>query len=99
MIAQDIGMIQDRGEVEAGQIAMAYQNFIICLEMVLASIGLLYGFPHTDYKIGGPQAGSPDALQGVGANLKNVCLLHPRCRRIAQQHVYTDVLPLFGGVV
>eukprot|EP00037_Helgoeca_nana_P033176 m.416940 g.416940 ORF g.416940 m.416940 type:complete len:393 (+) comp30179_c0_seq1:150-1328(+) len=76
MIAQDIGMIQDRGEVEAGQIAMAYQNFIICLEMVLASIGLLYGFPHTDYKIGGPQAGSPDALQGVGANLKNT--LNPK---------------------
>lgn len=72
MIAQDIGMIEDRGEVEAGQIAMAYQNFIICIEMVLASIGLLYGFPHSDYKVGGPQAGSPEVLKGVAANLKNV---------------------------
>jgi len=76
MIAQDIGMIEDAGEVEAGQIAMAYQNFIICMEMVLASIGLLYGFPHSDYKAGGSQAGSPDELKGVGANLKNT--LNPK---------------------
>lgn len=77
-------MIEDRGEVEAGQIAMAYQNFIICIEMVLASIGLLYGFPHSDYKVGGPQAGSPEVLKGVAANLKNVrvppcvCVEHGR---------------------
>lgn len=85
MIAQDIGMIKDRGDVKAGQIAMAYQNFIICMEMVLASVGLLYGFPHSDYKIGGPQAGSPEVpLKGVAANLKNVrsYVYPPRCNDV-----------------
>jgi hypothetical protein len=73
MIAQDIGMIKDHEYATAGQVAMAYQNFIICMEMVCASVGLLYGFPHSDYKIGGAQAGSPEVpLKGVAANLKNV---------------------------
>eukprot|EP00038_Savillea_parva_P008105 m.174807 g.174807 ORF g.174807 m.174807 type:complete len:399 (+) comp13876_c0_seq1:96-1292(+) len=76
MIAQNIGIITDHGDVEAGQIAMAYQNFIICMEMVMASVGLLYGFPHSDYKIGGPQAGSPEVLKGVASNLKNT--LNPK---------------------
>eukprot|EP00040_Diaphanoeca_grandis_P034049 m.209572 g.209572 ORF g.209572 m.209572 type:complete len:426 (+) comp33044_c0_seq1:228-1505(+) len=73
MIAQNIGVIQDEGGVEAGQIAMAYQNFIICFEMVLASVGLLYGFPHADYKIGsGSLAGKPGVVvKGALSNLKH----------------------------
>ena len=42
------------------------------MEMVVASVGLLYGFPASDYRPGGPQAGSPESSKGVGANLKNV---------------------------
>lgn len=57
MIAVNLGMIKGQGGVEASEIAMAYQNFIICGEMVLASVGLYKGFHYSEYEEGGIHAG------------------------------------------
>lgn len=52
-IAEKIGMIQDvdgSEHFEAGELAVAYQNFMICVEMLFAAGGMYSGFTYTIYK-------------------------------------------------
>ena len=58
-------------------VAAAWQNFLICIEMFLASILLRYAFPAKVYveKANSPNGRSPptgglSTLQHVGANLR-----------------------------
>ena len=84
MIAVNLGMIKDQGGVEASEIAMAYQNFIICGEMVLASVGLYKGFHYSEYMDGGLHAGAvaegeDRPKSSVIKNLKNVSSARRPC--------------------
>ena len=38
-------------EISTGTVAAGYQNFLICVEMVFAAIGLLFAFPYRPYAI------------------------------------------------
>lgn len=89
-VAEKIGWLQNSKDIESGELAIAYQDFIICLEMLLASIGLVYGFPYTDYisggrheghhttghEDGGAEGATPTPRpKSVASNLKNVCVV------------------------
>jgi hypothetical protein len=41
--------VQDTCQISAEEIALCYQNFLICIEMFFASIGMYYGFTHKVY--------------------------------------------------
>lgn len=41
------------GKISDPEDGKALQNFMICTEMAVAGIALLYAFPHKEYQIGG----------------------------------------------
>lgn len=45
------------GKISDPEDGKALQNFMICCEMALAGIALLYAFPHKEYQIGGSTSG------------------------------------------
>ena len=53
--------------VEAGTVSAGYQNFLICIEMLMAAIGLRYAFPYNLY-----QDGARMELQSRGPNTMQV---------------------------
>jgi len=48
-----ISAINSMGKISDPEDGKALQNFMICTEMALAGIALLYAFPHKEYQIGG----------------------------------------------
>eukprot|EP00775_Hariotina_reticulata_P011616 gene11616-11760_t len=52
-----ISAINSLGELSDPEDGKALQNFMICAEMAVAGIALLYAFPHKEYQIGGSAAG------------------------------------------
>lgn len=58
-----------------GVVAAGYQNFIICIEMFLAAIGLRFAFPVSPYGGGSGFCGTEStgrtvSLQSISSNLK-----------------------------
>jgi hypothetical protein len=45
------------GKISDPEDGKALQNFMICCEMAIAGIALLYAFPHKEYQIGGSTSG------------------------------------------
>ncbi|XP_040845995.1 transmembrane protein 184A [Ochotona curzoniae] len=61
----------DGGTVEAGTLAAGYQNFLICIEMLFASIALRYAFTcqvYSEKKENSPGPSAP--MQSISAGLK-----------------------------
>jgi hypothetical protein len=52
-----ISAINSMGKISDPEDGQALQNFMICCEMALAGIALLYAFPHKEYQIGGSTSG------------------------------------------
>lgn len=68
VVAEGIGMIKSEGDVEAGELAIAYQNFMICVEMFFASVGMYFGFTHKIYI--DPEDGKVVRASKIASNLK-----------------------------
>lgn len=64
----------DSGETHlgAGTVAAGYQNFLICIEMLLAAIALRFAYPYSLYAQGpaGISQGRTVSLQSISSNLK-----------------------------
>jgi hypothetical protein len=58
-------------EIQAGELAVTYQNFAICVEMFFAAFAHLYAFPYDVYKT----SESSSARSQVSANLRQVSLI------------------------
>jgi hypothetical protein len=52
-----ISYINSMGEISNPEDGKALQNFMICVEMALAGISLLYAFPHKEFNMGGSTHG------------------------------------------
>lgn len=52
-----ISAINSMGKISDPEDGKALQNFMICCEMAIAGIALLYAFPHKEYQIGGSTSG------------------------------------------
>lgn len=52
-----ISYINSMGEISDPEDGKALQNFMICVEMALAGISLLYAFPHSEFNMGGSTHG------------------------------------------
>lgn len=52
-----ISAINSMGKISDPEDGKALQNFMICCEMAIAGIALLYAFPHREYQIGGSTSG------------------------------------------
>eukprot|EP00039_Didymoeca_costata_P029650 m.25674 g.25674 ORF g.25674 m.25674 type:complete len:397 (+) comp7730_c0_seq1:304-1494(+) len=71
VMAEGIGMIKSEGDVNAGELAIAYQNFMICIEMFFASWAMYYGFSYEIYKHpDNTEAKGPHRPSKIAANLK-----------------------------
>lgn len=59
MLLQGIGIsaINSMGKISDPEDGKALQNFMICCEMAIAGMALLYAFPHKEYQIGGSTHG------------------------------------------
>ena len=55
-----------------GTVAAGYQNFLICIEMLLAAIALRFAYPYSLYAQGpaGISQGRTVSLQSISSNLK-----------------------------
>ena len=63
--------------LSAGTVAAGWQNFIICIEMFIASIALRFAFPHTAYLHSVPSStGRVVTMQSISNNLKET--MNPR---------------------
>jgi hypothetical protein len=58
--------------IKAGELAVAYQNFFICLEMFFAAVMLLYGFPYSEYAHNDGMGATLVSRYSVARNLKAV---------------------------
>jgi hypothetical protein len=52
-----ISYINSMGEISDPEDGKALQNFMICVEMALAGLSLLYAFPHKEFNMGGSTGG------------------------------------------
>jgi hypothetical protein len=52
-----ISYINSMGEISDPEDGKALQNFMICVEMALAGLSLLYAFPHKEFNMGGSTHG------------------------------------------
>lgn len=52
-----ISYVNSMGEFSDPEEGKALQNFMICVEMAIAGVALLFAFPHAEYKIGGSTSG------------------------------------------
>lgn len=69
----------ENGSLKAGlgTVSAGYQNFIICLEMALASVALRFAFPHSIYSSGPTSnTGRTVSLQSISSSLKET--MNPR---------------------
>lgn len=53
-----------------GTVAAGWQNFLICIEMVVAAVALRFAFSHTVYVQQHQVQGKPVSLQSISSNLK-----------------------------
>lgn len=60
------------GRISDPEDGKALQNFMICTEMAIAGIALLYAFPHSEYKIGGATAAFRLDAFSHAASIKDV---------------------------
>lgn len=59
--------------IEAGTVSAGYQNFLICIEMFFAAIGLRFAFPYSIYMEGhlDDNAKARDMQQSISSNLRD----------------------------
>jgi hypothetical protein len=57
-------------DISAAQIALCWQSFLICHEMLLASIGMYYAFTHKIYMVPEGAEGDVNTKGSITANLK-----------------------------
>ncbi len=43
--------VQEEVNVGAGELSVAWQNFLICIEMFFAAVALLWAFPYQPYVV------------------------------------------------
>lgn len=67
-----ISMICSWGKIKDPSDGKALQNFMICLEMIGASVMMLYAFPHTEYNIGGAASGMNSSALGHAISIRDV---------------------------
>ncbi|KAM5229224.1 transmembrane protein 184A [Ctenodactylus gundi] len=60
----------DGSRVGAGTVAAGYQNFLICVEMVLASVALRYAFPSRVYSEKENSPAPPAPMQSISSGLR-----------------------------
>lgn len=74
-------------EIEAGELAVAYQNFLICYEMLVASILLRYGFPYQTYVV---DDGMGTSLTDISGRLKSTLnptdVVHDTIRNFSKKY-------------
>ena len=61
-----------RGGLGGPEQGKEVQNFLILGEMVLAAVGMLYGFPHAEYSYGGAARGFRAAAFAHAASVRDV---------------------------
>lgn len=61
-----------RGDASGPEEGKAVQNFLILAEMVLAAVGMLYGFPHAEYSYGGAARGFRVAAFAHAVSVRDV---------------------------
>jgi hypothetical protein len=91
------------GEISDPEDGKALQNFMICVEMALAGISLLYAFPHREFNMGGSTAGwRLDAfLHAISIRDVVVDTIHVVSRRLQQlvlPVIVISVAVLYGGI-
>eukprot|EP00042_Codosiga_hollandica_P025531 m.114799 g.114799 ORF g.114799 m.114799 type:complete len:437 (+) comp51901_c0_seq4:178-1488(+) len=73
-ILQKAGAISDQpdNDLTAGELAVAYQNFIICIEMFFAALAHRYAFSATPYEVHGRGAGAIPltTFSSISSNLR-----------------------------
>jgi hypothetical protein len=60
------------GKISDPEDGKALQNFLICTEMAVAGIALLYAFPHREYQLGGSTAAFRWGAFAHAASIKDV---------------------------
>ncbi|XP_033630580.1 transmembrane protein 184B-like [Asterias rubens] len=74
--------VEGAGEtVQAGTVSAGYQNFLVCVEMFFAAIGLHLAFPYSTYEqctllSDGPEGARASTMQSISSNLKDT--VNPR---------------------
>lgn len=71
--AEVISPLYDENNVPttAGTVSAGYQNFLICIEMLIAAIALRYAFPHQVYARGlHSEAHRSVTMQSISSSLK-----------------------------
>lgn len=75
-ILEKIGILKAyTDQAEPGSVAAGYQNFLICIEMLFASIALRYAFPYEIYSYGDTY-GRSVTMQSISSSLKET--INPR---------------------
>ena len=70
-IGEAAGWIGAREGISAGEVAVAYQNFLICIEMFLAALLHLFAFPASPYRPEGGTRGHRASIKSIYANLNS----------------------------
>lgn len=81
-LAAKSGLIKDASQ------AAQYQDFIICVEMLIAAIGHLYAFPYKEYAVANVRG-----LYGLIGSLTHAVKLNDFYHDTLHQ-VTTEILPL-----
>ena len=71
-VLEKAGAIRTYHNISAGTIAAGYQNFVVCIEMFLASIALRFAFPYSIYRHQRKldERGQGIALKSISRNLR-----------------------------
>lgn len=67
-----ISGVNSAGKLTGPEQGKAVQDFLILGEMVLAAVGMLYGFPHAEYSYGGAACGLRWAALAHAASVRDV---------------------------
>lgn len=75
-VFEKIGVLRPfTDDAPPGSVAAGYQNFLLCLEMLFASIGMRYAFPYEIYSYGDTY-GRSVTMQSISSSLKET--INPR---------------------
>jgi hypothetical protein len=78
------------GVLYDGQEARKLQNFLICCEMVLASIGMTFAFPYTEYSSGSPDYFLDAILHAASVHDVYLDIVHQFAGRYNDYVLYCD---------